>query len=254
MTVAAKPLIAAINHLLAREAWAREKLVPYAGRRARVAFPLANFDIEVQPDGLFGAVAPALSGTRHAGSDTDAGVDASSRGAAAGAEGDAGRAGERERSFDVTITVETGAAPAFLSGGQPAAMKYIRIEGDAEFATALGYLAEHLRWEPEEDLAKLIGDAGAYRAATLARDIAERARRTGRNLIGSVAEYLLDEDPQLVRRGELDVLSLDLTRTRDDVARLEKRLERLERNPSVIRPSAAQQALKNTNGNTDGTH
>lgn len=216
MTVAAKPLIAVINHLLAREAWARDKLTPYAGRRARVAFPLGSLDIEVQPDGLFAALAPAL---------------AQPTGAQAEAQAAAPAAAE-PHGFDVTITVDAGAAPAFVSGGQATAMKYIRIEGDAEFATVLGYLAEHLRWEPEEDLAKLIGDAGAYRAASLAREFAERARRTGRNLIGSVAEYLLDEDPQLVRRGELDTLTQNLTRTRDDIARLEKRIERLEQRPA----------------------
>lgn len=249
MTVAAKPLIAAINHLLAREAWAREKLVPYSGRRARVAFPLANFDIEVQPDGLFGAVTPALGAASH----TEAA--ASSRGSSAGVDAQGTRADAREPSFDVTITVDAGAAPAFLSGGQPGAMKHIRIEGDAEFATVLGYLAEHLRWEPEEDLAKLIGDAGAYRAATFAREIAERARRTGRNLIGSVAEYLLDEDPQLVRLSELETLTLDLTRARDDVARLEKRLERLERHPSATRATGASMPVaENARNKADGTH
>jgi ubiquinone biosynthesis accessory factor UbiJ len=224
MTVAAKPLIAAVNHLLAREGWAREKLAPYAGRRARVALPLGNLDVEVLPGGLLRVPAPALA--------DDASADASGAAAARADVGTAAPSGERRKpEFDVTMTVEAGAAPAFVSGGQGAAMKYVRIEGDAEFATALGYLAEHLRWEPEEDLAKFVGDAGAYRASTFARELAARARRTGRNLIESVAEYLLDEDPQLVRRGELETLVTDLTRARDSVARLEKRLERLERDP-----------------------
>ena len=237
MTVAAKPLIAAINHLLAREAWAREKLVPYSGRRARVAFPLGNLDIEIQSDGLLGTVPAALDVSRDTDTTDAADVVArASNGAPASGESTRPQTAERAAQpgrdalpFDVTIKVEAGAAPAFLSGGQAGAMRHVRIEGDAEFATALGYLAEHLRWEPEEDLSRLIGDAGAHRAAGLARDLAERARRTGRNLIESVAEYLLDEDPQLVRRGELDALTQTLTRTRDDVARVEKRLERLER-------------------------
>ncbi|RKP58904.1 ubiquinone biosynthesis accessory factor UbiJ [Pararobbsia silviterrae] len=221
MTVAAQPAIAAINHLLAREAWAREKLVPYAGRRARIALPLGSLDLEVRADGLFGHAADASAAPGDAQPATDAAGASSAQG---------------ERAFDVTITVEAGAAPAFVSGGQAGAMKHIRIEGDAEFATALGYLAEHLRWEPEEDLAKLIGDAGAHRAASLAREVADRARRTGRNFIESIAEYLLDEDPQLVRRGELDALVHTLTQTRDAVARLEKRLERLERTSPGARP------------------
>ncbi|WP_175103653.1 ubiquinone biosynthesis accessory factor UbiJ [Pararobbsia alpina] len=209
MTVAANPLIAVVNHLLARESWARAKLLPYAGRRARVRMPVGALDVVVLADGLLGPVLPAVS--------ADASGDASDSAHAA------------PEVFDVTITVEASAAPAFLSGGQAGAMKYVRIDGDAEFATALGYLAEHLRWEPEEDLAKLVGDAGAHRAATFAREIVDRTRRTGRNLLESVAEFLLDEDPQLVRRGELETLVADLTRMRDDVARFEKRIERLER-------------------------
>jgi ubiquinone biosynthesis accessory factor UbiJ len=224
MTVAANPLIAAVNHLLARESWARAKLLPYAGRRARVRMPVGALEVVVLEDGLLGPVLPAVA----AGAD----LNAAARPAAPEAAGNANANANADASpvpFDVTITVEAGAAPAFLSGGQAGAMKYVRIEGDAEFATALGYLAEHLRWEPEEDLAKLVGDAGAHRAATFARDIAGRARRTGRNLLESIAEFLLDEDPQFVRRGELETLAADLTRTRDDVARLEKRIERLAR-------------------------
>jgi ubiquinone biosynthesis protein UbiJ len=224
MTVAAHPLIAAVNHLLARESWARAKLLPYAGRRARVRMPLGALEVVVLEDGLLGPVLPALA----AGADQGAASRPAATEAAANASSNA-NANAAPCPFDVTITVEAGAAPAFLSGGQAGAMKYVRIEGDAEFATALGYLAEHLRWEPEEDLARLVGDAGAHRAATFARDIAGRARRTGRNLLESIAEFLLDEDPQLVRRGELEALATDLTRTRDDVARLEKRIERLAR-------------------------
>jgi ubiquinone biosynthesis protein UbiJ len=277
MTVAAKPLIAAVNHLLARENWARAKLLPYAGRRARVRMPVGTLEAVVLADGLLGPVLPAVAvdagtgsgagagsgaGGTNAGTATDSrpqhaapgfgtetqAASAAGSGPPPGAGSDPGPDAAAQR-FDVTITVEAGAAPAFLSGGQAGAMKYVRIEGDAEFATALGYLAEHLRWEPEEDLAKLVGDAGAYRAAAFARDIAGRARRTGRNLLESIAEFLLDEDPQLVRRGELDTLAADLTRARDDVARLEKRIERLER----AAPAAARAASAKLTP-PDGTH
>lgn len=267
MTVAAKPLIAAVNHLLARENWARAKLLPYAGRRARVRMPVGTLEAVVLADGLLGPVLPAVAvdagagngaGGTNAGTATDSrpqhaapGFGTETQAASAAASGPALEAGPEAAAqrFDVTITVEAGAAPAFLSGGQAGAMKHVRIEGDAEFATALGYLAEHLRWEPEEDLAKLVGDAGAYRAAAFARDIAGRARRTGRNLLESIAEFLLDEDPQLVRRGELDTLAADLTRARDDVARLEKRIERLERAaPASARAASAKLTPP------DGTH
>jgi ubiquinone biosynthesis protein UbiJ len=193
MTLAAKPFAAAVNHLLARESWARERLVPYAGKTARLSCPPVVLILLVQPDGYLAAVDETQT-----------------------------------HQFDVTVSVPSEALPAFVQGGQ-AVMKHVKIEGDAEFATAIAKLAEHLRWEPEEDLARLIGDGPAWRVATVARSVGEHARRTGRNLLDSVAEYLLDENPQLVRRAALDEFNAELARARDALARVEKRLERLER-------------------------
>jgi ubiquinone biosynthesis accessory factor UbiJ len=193
MTLAAKPFAAVVNHLLARESWARERLAPYAGKTARLSCPPVDLILLVKPDGYLAAVDEA---------DT--------------------------HQFDVVISVPSNALPAFVQGGQAAALKHVKIEGDAEFATVIAKLAEHLRWEPEEDLARLIGDAPAWRIASFARAAGEHARRTGRNLIDSVAEYLLDENPQLVRRAALDGFNAELARARDTLARVEKRVERLE--------------------------
>lgn len=193
MTLAAKPFAAAVNHLLARESWARERLAPYAGKTARLSSPPMVLTLLVQPDGYLAAVD----------------------------EHDAQHA-------DVALSLPMGALSSFVQGGQAAVMKHVKIEGDAEFAQIIGKLAEHLRWEPEEDLAKVIGDAGASRVASLARTAHEQAWRAGRNVLGSVTEYLLDENPQLVRHAELDGFNAELTRARDALARVEKRIERLE--------------------------
>ena len=193
MTLAAKPFAAAVNHLLARETWARERLAPYAGKTARLACAPVVLTLLVQPDGYLAA------------------VDA-----------------HDAQQVDVTLSVSADALAAYLQGGQAAVMKHVKIDGDAEFATTLGKLAEHLRWEPEEDLAQWIGDAPASRVASLARAAAAQAGRTGRNLVDSLAEYLLDENPQLVRRAALDGFNAELSRARDALARVEKRVERLE--------------------------
>jgi ubiquinone biosynthesis protein UbiJ len=193
MTLAAKPFAAAVNHLLARETWARERLTPYAGKTARLSSPPVTLILLVQPDGYLSAVDESAA---HA--------------------------------FDVTVAVPADALPAFVQGGQAAVMKHVKIEGDAEFATVIAKLAEHLRWEPEEDLAKLIGDGPAWRIASVARTVGDHALRTGRNVLESVAEYLLDENPQLVRRIALEDFNAELARARDALARVEKRIERLE--------------------------
>ncbi len=198
MTLAAKPFAAAVNHLLARESWARERLAPYAGKTARLSCPPFMLTLLVQPDGYLAAV-----------DDHDA------------------------AQVDVALSLPAGAFSSFVQGGQPAVMKHVKIEGDAEFAQVIGKLAEHLRWEPEEDLARVVGDAPAARLASLARAAHAQALRTGRNVLGSVTEYLLDENPQLVRRVELDGFNDELSRTRDALARVEKRIERLEQKTSA---------------------
>jgi ubiquinone biosynthesis protein UbiJ len=199
---ASKAFAAAVNHMLARESWARERLLPYAGKTA--CFVLAPFSLYlmVQPDGLIGAI------------------------------------DENQVSFDVTLSVPPEAIPAFMQGGQAAVMKHVRIEGDAEFATTIAKLAEHLRWEPEEDLARVIGDGPAHRIGSTVRLVSDQARRSGRNLLESVAEYLLDEQPQLVRRSALDTFNAELSIARDALARVEKRIERLEQKAEARGASA----------------
>lgn len=202
---ASSAFAAVVDHLLVREPWARERVKPYAGKCVKLVCGPVSIALVAQADGLFAATTEA----------------------------DAAR-------FDVSIAVPLDAVPAFLQGGQAAVMKHVRIEGDAEFATTLAKLAEHLRWDPEEDLARVIGDAPAHRVGLIARTVQEQARRTSRNLLDSVAEYLLDERPQLVRKSALDAFNAELSRARDALARVEKRIEKIERSEQAVqsRPTA----------------
>jgi ubiquinone biosynthesis protein UbiJ len=49
-------------------------------------------------------------------------------------------------------------AKAVLQGEKPA----IRIEGDVQLAAEVNWLIDHVRWDPEEDVARLLGDASAH--------------------------------------------------------------------------------------------
>ena len=76
------------------------------------------------------------------------------------------------------------------------------------------------------------------RAAEIVRTAGGHALHAGRSLRDSIAEYLLDEKPQLVRRGVLDEFNAELARTRDALARVEKRIERLDQQ-TLARQAAA---------------
>jgi ubiquinone biosynthesis protein UbiJ len=63
-------------------------------------------------------------------------------------------------------------AKSVLQGDKPA----IRIEGDVQLAAEVNWLIDHVRWDPEEDLARLIGDAPAHTLAQTAKRAVEALR------------------------------------------------------------------------------
>jgi ubiquinone biosynthesis accessory factor UbiJ len=49
----------------------------------------------------------------------------------------------------------------------------VKIEGDVQLAAELGWLAENLRWDFEEDLSRVLGDIPAHAMADAARRIGQ---------------------------------------------------------------------------------
>ncbi len=70
---------------------------------------------------------------------------------------------------DLVLTL-TDASPlalaqAVFKGDKPA----VRIEGDVQLAAEVNWLTEHVRWDLEEDLARVIGDVPAHTLGEMAR-------------------------------------------------------------------------------------
>jgi len=104
-----------------------------------------------------------------------------------------------------------------------------RISGDAEVAQRFSELLGLLKPDPEEELALLIGDAPAYHLGRLARAAADFGERAAHTAVHNAAEYLAHERRDLVPRGEGRQLLDGIDALRDDVDRLEARLEQLTR-------------------------
>jgi ubiquinone biosynthesis accessory factor UbiJ len=75
----------------------------------------------------------------------------------------------------LTLTQESpwGLAQAALRGDNPP----VRIEGDVQFANEVNWLVEHVRWDLEEDLSRLVGDAPAHAMGTAARRMVQALRQ-----------------------------------------------------------------------------
>ena len=186
----AQPAVLAINHLLQSEGWARDRLRPFAGKRVLFrAAPLPELRLAIGTEGMV---------------------------AAAGA----------DETFDLTLTIKPGALPHLLSGSD-ALLQHVEISGNADLASTVQFLFRNLKWDFEDDLSRLVGDIAAHRIANTARDFfawqKDALLRTGENL----AEYWTEEQPLLARPEEVARFSRDVETLRDDVARLEARINRL---------------------------
>lgn len=186
---AAQVTLAVLNHLLADAAWARARLLPFVGRTARLTLPPWRIDLTIDALGQF---APAAADVP-----------------------------------DVEIVLPAG-APLLALSGPEAVARVARISGSVEFADALGFVLRNLRWDYEEDLARSIGDIAAHRIAGMVNSFAAWQRQAATNLAENLAEYFTEEQPTLAKPAEVADFVSGVDGLRDDLARLEKRVSRLQ--------------------------
>lgn len=133
-------LVLLLNHVLMQEPQAMERLRRQAGRIVEGRWRMFSIRLLATPAGLLDLASPAAA-----------------------------------PDLTLTVTEESPVklAQAALRGEKPG----VRIAGDVQFAAEVNWLVDHVRWDLEEDLARLIGDAPAHTAAQVARAMADALRR-----------------------------------------------------------------------------
>jgi ubiquinone biosynthesis protein UbiJ len=101
------------------------------------------------------------------------------------------------------------------------------VTGEEPLAETLRFLLQHLRWDVEEDLSRLVGDIPARRLVQAGRDFIAWQRDAGRRLVDSGVSYLAREDGPLVSRHELRRLSEKLQALQEGIETLERRVSSL---------------------------
>jgi ubiquinone biosynthesis protein UbiJ len=117
-----------------------------------------------------------------------------------------------------------------LAGPEPEALVQrgaVTIRGDVELAQRYRELALLLRPDLEEELSRFLGDAPAHQLVRLVAGAAAFGRRAARTTVLNVAEYLSHERGDLVPRAEAEVFLEGVDRLREDVDRLDARLQQL---------------------------
>ena len=133
-------LVLFLNHVLAQEKQAQDRLQRQKGRIVRVKLGVFSLDMIVTPAGLLD-LAPA--------------------------------AAKPDLVLTVPMNSPQSVVQAVMTGKPPP----VSIEGDVQLAAEVGWLADNLRWDVEEDLARVIGDAPAHAIADAVRRLASSLKQ-----------------------------------------------------------------------------
>jgi ubiquinone biosynthesis protein UbiJ len=178
-----------INGILRRNSWAPQALQPYAGKTVRFVCPPVTLSLTVLQTG---EVAAAIAATAP----------------------------------QATVAVTPGVMLRVLARDE-AAWNEINVTGDTDFATVINHVWRNLQWDIEEDLARVFGDIAAHRIVQTGRTLEQWRAQSFDNLARSFAEYWTEERPLIARARDVERFNADVDQLRDDLARLEKRIENL---------------------------
>ncbi len=129
-------LVLLLNHVLMQEPEAMERLLRHKGRTVLFQWRQFSLHLLATPAGLLD-VAPAAC--------------------------------LPDLTFTITEDSLASLAQSALRGERPG----VRIEGDVQLAADVNWLVEHVRWDVEEDLSRLVGDAPAHALGQAARTVAQ---------------------------------------------------------------------------------
>ena len=143
-----------LNHVLMQEPQAMERLVRQSGQVILARWRSFTFCVRVTPAGLLD-----LAGE--------------------GATPDLTLVLTEESAFALAQTLIAGAKPP------------VRIEGDVQLAAEVNWLADNVRWDVEEDLSRIIGDAPSH----MVMDAARKVGAALRDFLGRKGSATTDTSP-----------------------------------------------------------
>jgi ubiquinone biosynthesis protein UbiJ len=129
-----------------------------------------------------------------------------------------------------------------LAGPEPEAVLQrggVQIRGDAELAQKFRELALLLRPDLEEELSQAIGDVPAHQIGRFARAAFAWTQKAASTTVRNVAEYLAHERQHLVPRAEGEQFLKGVDAVRENVDRLEARIELVAKQRALDRQGAS---------------
>lgn len=150
------------NHVLSREPAAVERLRPHAGKFIRLHVRDAPAALAWLPSVLTVVVTPAGL------LDWDDGAE---------------RVADLEVHVDASNPARTVADA--VSGRRP----QVDVAGDAALAADVSWLADHLRWDVQDDLARVVGDGPALALTRFGAAVASGLRQVAHTLASAASDW-----------------------------------------------------------------
>ena len=133
-------LVLALNHVLMQEPEAQARLARQKGRVAEAQWRSYKIRLVATPAGLLELASPAFNP-------------------------------------DLTLALTEDSPWQLLQVAARGDKPPVRIAGDVQFAAEINWLVDHVRWDMEEDLSRLVGDAPAHAIGQGLRRMAEGLRK-----------------------------------------------------------------------------
>lgn len=178
-----------LQHITHQNNWSRKHLLSFAGNVVQFDIALIKTNLIILEDGSLGVAADNAT-------------------------------------TDAIIHIPPSLALRLMANDEAAKLK-IKIDGDVHLATELGKILQHMRWDIEEDLSKIIGDIPANKIASISKQTLASAKKTSINLAEMLTEFWQEEKPILAKKWCVEKFNGDVDTLRSDYTRLEKRLEKL---------------------------
>lgn len=181
-----------INRALSDDAWATQRLAAFAGATVRITLadkPIVRYSIE--PDGLLAAHEAF---------------------------------GDDEPTLAIDLPAD--AASRFISHGRHGILKAARIRGNVDLANAVNDVLDNIRPDPEAFLASKVGDIAAHRLMGLFHSMKQGAEQLAGRLKDQFTEHVAEGHSVIVPNDEVSHFMADIDTLRNDVARLEQRVNK----------------------------
>ena len=183
-----------LQHLTNQNNWSRQQLIGFAGKVVAFDFTLIKANLIILEDGSLAICGESFS--------------------------------NQSAAPDATIYLPPSLALRLLANDEAAKMQ-IKIDGDTHLATEFSKVLQNMRWDVEEDLSHFVGDIAASKIGAVSQAAYASAKTQSVNLTEMLSEFWQEEKPIIAKKRHVENFNAEVDTLRSDVARFEKRLEKL---------------------------